>query len=286
MINTDPLSLVFIFCFLLGFGFFLVTALLGSLGGHAHAGGHAHIGGHAHVGNHGHIGGHAHTVTHSGGHAHVTQAHAHAGSHAQTPAHTTGQQAGNQQQDQGQHGGFALFAYLNPTSVGLFLLGFGLFGYFFHNLTSVTATLSLLLAIMSGIVLAIALLALLNRIFANAEGSTELDVVDRTGMLGKVSLTIPEKGLGEIIYTSPSGLHKSIPARSIDAQRIARDQEIVVVNYEHGIAEVDTWEHFMHEEASVAYPTPSNELAQLRALLDESSPSEMEMVMRQEPQKE
>lgn len=139
---------------------------------------------------------------------------------------------------------------------------------------------------MSGIVLAIALLALLNRIFANAEGSTELDVVDRTGMLGKVSLTIPEKGLGEIIYTSPSGLHKSIPARSLDSQRIARDQEVVVVNYEHGIAEVDTWEHFMHDEVNSTHPTSSDELAQLRTLLDASNSSEMEMVMRQEPQKE
>ncbi len=275
LIATDPLSLVFIFCFLLGFGFFLVTALMG---GHGHSHGGAHVGGHAHVGPH--VGGHAHTGV---------QVRTHAGSRVPTPAHGVGQQSGNQQaqaQTQGQHGGFTLLAYLNPTSIGLFLLGFGLFGYFFHNLTSVAASLSLLLAIISGVVLAAVLLALLNRIFAGAEGSTELDVVDRTGMLGKVSLTIPEKGLGEIIYTSPSGLRKSIPARSFDNQRIARDQEVVVVNYEHGIAEVDTWEHFMHEEVGVAHPVPADELVQLRALLDAPSPTEMEMVMHQEPQKE
>lgn len=283
MIATDPLSLVFIFCFLLGFGFFLISALLGSLGhghagSHAHAGGHIHAGGHVHVGGHTHVGGHIH----AGGHAH------HVAGHTHTSAQASGHQAGNQHNAQGQnqHGGFSLLTYLNPTSIGFFLLGFGLFGYFFHNLTNVAVSLSILLAIGSGIVLAFLLLVLLNRAFAHAEGSTELDVVDRTGMLGKVSITIPEKGLGEIIYTSPGGVRKSIPARGFNGQSVTRDQEVVVVNYQNGVAEVDTWDHFMQEEVSVPYATTSNELAQLHALLDASSSVEMEMMMHQEKQKE
>ncbi len=269
MIAHDPLSLVFIFCFLLGFGFFLLTALLGSHGhGHVHAGGHAHIGGHVHV----HAGHHAGASMH-------TQAHG--------ASHVAGQQGGQQQQTQAQQGNdFSPFAYLNPTSIGLFLLGFGLFGYFFHNLTDLTASLSLVLAIASGIVLAFLLLSLLNRIFANVEGSTEQDVADRTGMLGRVSLTIPEKGIGEIIYTSPGGLRKSIPARGLNNQRVERDQEVVVVNYQNGVAEVDTWEHFMHEEAHTVDSTTLDEMAKLRSLLNESSPSEIEMIMRTESQKE
>lgn len=256
MIATDPLSLVFIFCFLLGFGFFLISALSGHGHGHTHVGGH--VGGHAHVAGHAHAG-------------------VNAPVHAQ--AHTGGQQA------QGQQVTFELGAYLNPTSIALFLVGFGLFGYIFHNQTSTTTLWSLLLGTGSGIVLAAVLLALLSRIFAGAEGSTELDVVDRTGMLGKVSLTIPERGLGEIIYTSPGGLRKSIPARGLNNQTIARDQEVVVVNYANGVAEVDTWEHFLQEGVSTAQTAP-NELAQLRTLLDNSNPPEMEMIMRQEPRKE
>ena len=271
MIANDPLSLVFIFCFLLGFGFFLVAALSGHGHGHAHAGGHMHIGGHAHVGGHVHVAGHAHAGAHAG--------------HAHTPTHAGGQQASSSQQAQSQSTGFELGAYLNPTSIALFLVGFGLFGYIFHNQTSATLVWSLLLGAVGGLILAAVILALLSRIFAGAEGSTELDVVDRTGMLGKVSITIPEKGLGEIIYTSPGGVHKSIPARGLDSQGIARDQEVVVVNYENGVAEVDTWEHFMQEGVSTSQATP-DELAQLRALLDSSSLPEMEMIMRQEPQKE
>lgn len=283
MLAQDPLSLAFIFCFLLGFGFFLITALLGSHGHHGHAGGHAHVSGHAHGGGHAHVSSHAGSHAHVSSHAHTAGAHTHVNGHAQTSNHAhTGQQA----QAQGHQGHFSLFAYLNPNSLGLFLLGFGLFGYVFHNLTNVTATASIIFAITAGIVLAAALLSLLNRVFANAEGSTELDVVDRTGMLGKISITIPDHGLGEIIYTSPGGVHKSVPARSLNGQRIVRDQEVVVVNYQNGVAEVDTWEHFMHEEGNASPKPTSDELTELRAVLDASNPLTMEMLMHQESQKE
>ncbi len=267
MIAHDPLSLVFIFCFLLGFGFFLAAGLMGGHG-HAHAG-HIHM----------HLPGIHHAPVHVGGHA-----PAHAPTHAGgTHSASSGQQG---MQNAAQHTQFSMFSYLNPTTIALFLLGFGFFGYFFHNITNLVVPFTLILATCGGLAIAVLLLLALNRLFAVSEGSTELDVVDRTGMLGKVSITIPEKGIGEIIYTSPGGVHKSIPARSLDNQRVERDQEVVVVNYQNGIAEVDTWEHFMHGETHAADPATLDELAQLRSLLSESDASEIQMVMRQEQQKE
>lgn len=263
MIAHDPLSLVFIFCFLLGFGFFLVAGLMGGHG-HAHAG-HIHL----------HLPGIQHAPAHIGGHA-----------PAPAPSHAGGANGEHQgAQHAGQQAHFSLFSYFNPTTVALFLLGFGFFGYFFHNITNLAVSLTLLLATGGGLLIAALLLMALNRLFANSEGSTELDVVDRTGMLGRVSITIPEKGIGEIIYTSPGGIRKSIAARSLDNQRLERDQEVVVVNYQNGIAEVDTWEHFMHGEMHATDPTTLDELAQLRSLLNESEASEMGMVMHQEMQK-
>lgn len=239
---SDPFSLVFIFCFLAGFGFFIASAFLGSHG-HSHAHGTGHVAGHAHAA------GHAHTAVHShvAGHAHAQITHAtdtdgHPRLHA--PIHVHGNlhdpQAGTMQTR------FSFFAYLNPMSIALFLLGFGFFGYFFHNLTNLAASLTLVLAVSGGLVITALLLLMLNRLFANSEGSTEQDVADRTGMIGKVSITIPEKGIGEIIYTSPGGLRKSSPARGLSDQRLERDLEVVVVNYQDGVAEVDTWEHFIH----------------------------------------
>src|SRR6266516_4547914 len=193
MIATDPLSLLFIACFLTGMLFFIVTALLGNLG-HGVTHGATH-----HAGlNIGHHAGGVHTVdTHTVSHG---------------PAHTSGQAAGS------------------------------------HSASHGTS--------------------------------------DRTGLLGKVSLTIQENGLGEIIYVSPGGMRKSIPARSIDGRRLERDQEVVVVNYQHGIAEVDTWDHFISEEGTPSGVSVSDELDKLRTLLDESSKADSQLVMRKDLQKE
>src|SRR5258707_261652 len=275
MIATDPLSLVFIFCFLLGFGFFLAVSLMGSHG-HASHGAHA---GHLHI----HLPGLHHApVAHGGGHA-TPASHA---AHAPNAHSATNSTASTANQQSAQQAQFSLAGYINPTSIALFLLGFGFFGYFFHNLTPLAVSLSLLLAIIGSVILTGVLFTLLSRLLANVEGSTEQDVVDRTGMLGKVSITIPEKGLGEIIYTSPAGMRKSIPALGLSSQRLERDLEVVVVNYQNGVAEVDTWEHYMHGEANLNNSSTSAELAQLHALLNQSGSIEMEMLMHQEHQAE
>src|SRR5579883_284801 len=175
MIATDPLSLVFIACFLVGLLFFIVTALLGNLGhGSAHSPGH-HTG--VHVGHHTavmHTSAHGHAIAH----APATNAHAHT-----STAHNSA-------------GGLAtFFSYVNITSVMFFLLGFGFFGYLFHTAGHLMSAVTLVLAGASGIIIAALLLLLLSRLFGDSEGATIQDVSDRTGLLGKVSLTIPEQGI-------------------------------------------------------------------------------------------
>lgn len=251
MIATDPLSLLFIGCFLLGLLYLLLTAFLGT--GH----------------------GHGHAMTHHGHHLH-TGAHQH--------AHTGGQADKHHQGTENSQ--FSLFAYLNPTSVVLFLLGFGFFGYLLHDTTDFTLPVVLLLAAISGLVIAGLLLALLSRLFGASEAATVQDVSDRTGLLGKVSITIQENNIGEILYVSPGGMRKSIPARSVDGRRLERDQEVVVVNYHRGVAEVDTWEHFVNHEDSEASRSDADDLATLQALFEETNKSDSEYVTRNESQKE
>jgi len=124
-------------------------------------------------------------------------------------------------------------------------------------------------------------------VFGDSEGATVQDVSDRTGLLGKVSIAIPKNGLGEIIYISPGGMRKSITARSIDGRRLERDQEVVVVNYQRGVAEVETWERFINEEEEAQGASPNvDELAKLRALLEESDKAESQLVIRKDLQKE
>ena len=263
MIATDPLSLLFIACFLTGLVFFIVTALLGNLGH-----------------------GTTHSVSHHSSVVHTTSTHT--ASHG--PAHTSGQTAGSHgtshahTSTQGHNQTF--LSFINPTAVMLFLFGFGFFGYLFHNTIQAVAAITLILASIGGVIIAALLLMLVGRIFGDSEGETVQDVSDRTGLLGKVSITIQENSLGEIIYVSPGGMRKSIAARSIDGRRLERDQEVVVVNYQHGIAEVDTWEHFIHEDGTPTEASYSNELEKLRTLLDSSSAEDSQLVMRKDLQKE
>jgi hypothetical protein len=270
MIANDPLSFLFIACFLIGLVYFIATAILGNLG-HAFAHGATH---HVDVGHHA---GGVHTTG-----AHVTHTVSHGAAH--TAGHAVSSHGTGQDSTQGDNQ--SLLSFVNPTSVMLFLLGFGFFGYLFHNTAHFVVTLTLVLAGAGGIVIAVLLLIMLSRLFRDSEGATVQDVSDRTGLLGKVSITIQEKGLGEIIYTSPGGMRKSIPARSIDGRRLERDQEVVVVNYQHGIADVDTWDHFISEEGAPLEASASDELDKLRALLDEASKADSQLVMRKDLQKE
>jgi len=216
---TDPLSLVFIACFLFGLHFLLVAGFLGNLG-HGHSIGHG-AAPHVHIG------------------------------HTTAPTHATPQLVKGPHITTTAHD-FSLFSYINPTSIVLFLLGFGFFGYALHTTTPFILPLILLLAIVSGCVLALLLLAFISRVFGASEGATIQDVSYRTGLLGRVSTTIQQNAMGEILYVSPGGMRKSIPARSSSGQRIERGQEVVVVGYQSGVAEVDSWESFVGKEEEIA----------------------------------
>jgi hypothetical protein len=238
MILTDSLSLLFIGCFVTGLLFLLITALVGhgdGLGHHSGATSHiGHVGGGSHIAHGVHVGG-----------AHVAQG-AHVAPHTgQSAAHTPHQDA------QGEH--FSVLAIVNPLNIALFLSGFGFLGYVLRSTAStIGLPLIIILAGIGALGIATVLIIMLNRIFGSATGTTIQDVSDRTGLLGKVNMTIPQQGIGEIIYVSPGGMRKSVPARSIDGRRLEREQEIVVVNYASGIAEVDTWDHFINQDASIS----------------------------------
>jgi len=185
-------------------------------------------------------------------------------------------------------GGLWLFGYLNPMSLALFLIGFGFLGYIFHNaMASLALQFTFAIAGVGGIILALVFLVLLSRIFGDSEGATVQDVSDRTGLLGKVNMAIPQNSIGEITYISPGGMRKSIPARSLDGQRLERDQEVVVVNYQNGIAEVDTWDHFINQEGiGITEGSQADQLVTQQSLIEESGRTDEAYVIREESQKE
>jgi len=261
-IATDPLSLVFIACFLFGLLFLVAASLLGSMGHGTHS---------------------IHSGAHAAGHIHVGTGH---NTHL---AHTT-QQSSVAKANSSPNNNFSLLAIANPMTIALFLLGFGFFGYVFHDTVGFMLPLTLVLALVCGVIVAGLLLAMLGRVFGDSEAETIQDVSDRTGLLGKVSITIKENSIGEVLYVSPGGMRKSVPARSTDGRRIERDQEVVVVNYQNGFAEVDTWDNFVnstdHADVSSDAVPDENSMEALRTLLEEPEKKDTQLVMRKDAQKE
>jgi membrane protein implicated in regulation of membrane protease activity len=232
MIATDPLSLVFLGCFLFAGLFLVVTTLLGVDHGHGISF-HGHIG-HVHLGGHG---GHAAHMAHANGHA-----SGHAGGHAGSPMDASS-----------SAGPTPLNSLLNVLADGLNLFSllallffFGLLGYLLHNFTNFGVTFSMLVALAIGFGAALLTGALMSRLFLLAESNyLSRDSSRLEGRLGQVSVNIRAGGLGEVIFTNVSGARTSVGARGQDGVAIPAGTEIVIIGYENGIASVQPWDSFM-----------------------------------------
>jgi len=65
------------------------------------------------------------------------------------------------------------------------------------------------------------------------------------GRLGTVTMAIRAGGAGEIIFTRKSGGRQSVGARSASGEAIAAGSEVVILDYQDGIASVQSWDDFM-----------------------------------------
>jgi len=179
---------------------------------------------------------------HDGGGLHVPAAHhdlgAAAGGDAGAAAH--GQDA------PAHHPGHGRFP-INITTVMSFLTWFGAVGFLLRSQSAVGALVTLLLAVLAGLLGAAAALALVVRLARWAEAAPPLAELRLPGTLARVSLPIRDGGIGEIIY-SKGGVRLSDGARSVDGRAIPRGTEVVILRYEQGIAYVEPFARLLAGE--------------------------------------
>ncbi len=260
MIATDPLSLVFIGCFVLSGTFLILSALLGAGAEDLHFGHFFH--GHA-----GHIGHTGHAAPGSAsGVMHHALPHGHAGAHAQGHAGATQSGHGHAAQSaQASHSFLSVvFGFLNLYAILAFLFWFGLIGYVLRNLTNFGSLVAFWGAVGVGLVGAVLVNMVMSRLMGHDDGALDEESSDLVGTLATVSLPIRAGGIGEVIYKKGTAGRKSIGARSVDGQAIPRDAEVVIVGYHKGIAQVQAWDSFLSE----ADPMESG----LRTMQKEGSP--------------
>jgi membrane protein implicated in regulation of membrane protease activity len=199
-------ELFYLICFVVGFAFTALSFLSGTLHFHFHLPhGHFHLGGHAG----GHAGGHG-AAHHGGGAAKGGQGH-------------------------GGH-----FPFFNPMSIAVFLAWFGGTGYLLVHLRHIWVFAGLALASFAGLTGAGIVFLFVAKFLMARDFTLDPADFDMIGVLGRVSNTIRDTGVGEIIFEQ-QGVRKACAARSESMEDIARDEEVVVTRYEHGVAYVRRW---------------------------------------------
>jgi membrane protein implicated in regulation of membrane protease activity len=92
------------------------------------------------------------------------------------------------------------------------------------------------------------------------KGEVEMDPADYRleGTVGKISVSIPTGGTGEILFEK-NGTRRSEAARAINASAIARGTEVVITKYADGFAIVQPWGEFLAERDALAAPAKKKE---------------------------
>ena len=238
MLATDPLSLLFIGCAVFSAAFLLVATLTGA--GHGHLL-HLHFGAHAtHVGH----------IAHAGHVAHAAHAaHSANGSHAAHGGHVaTGGESGSPSalQSAGAAVAGVLEQMVNLYGILVFLLIFGVLGYLLRNFGALPTVVTLLLALVVGLVCSGATSMLLARLFLlETPRSLTRESSRMEGRLAEVSIAVRAGGIGEVIYQGEAGGRHSIGARSSDGEPIPTGTSVVILDYEDGIARVQPWDRFL-----------------------------------------
>jgi membrane protein implicated in regulation of membrane protease activity len=236
----------FLGCFTFGALFTAITTLLGMA--------HTSVPG-ADVGHFGHIG-HV-RVPHAGGHGAGFGAHnGHVGA-GHAPAHAgTGHASAGQAAGQGPSMLALLLPFLNASSLLAFLTWFGAAGYLALRVGAWPLALALAVAAMIGLIGAVLIVLFMQKVQAGEISFTSADF-RLEGTLGRISVGIPEGGVGEVIFTK-AGRRRGEAARSTSSGAVARGTEVVILGYKAGVAHVQPWEELLRER-----PPPLDSAPQL-----------------------
>ena len=207
------LASFYLFCFLLGLTFSVLTFLAGAVHFHVHLPFHAHLpahGGSVHVGHVGH-------GAHGGGSGAAVKG--------------------------GSLRGGTHVSWFNASTTMAFLAWFGGAGYILTRTSHLVAAASLSLAAVAGLVAGTIVYRFMLKL-TYAGDSLMLDEDYRIeGCVGTLSLPIRQQGTGEVIF-SLGGVRRCAGARSEDGAPVDKGAEVVIERYEKGIAYVKRWEEF------------------------------------------
>jgi hypothetical protein len=124
---------------------------------------------------------------------------------------------------------------LNAMTIAAFLAWFGGAGFLLQRYSGLWSFFALVIAAGIGMIGAGVLAIYIGKYLVHEGEALDPADYEMVGMLGHVSSTVRPEGTGEMIY-SAAGTRRHVAVRSETGKAIARDVEVVVTRYEHGIA--------------------------------------------------
>jgi membrane protein implicated in regulation of membrane protease activity len=137
---------------------------------------------------------------------------------------------------------------LNFATLMAFLAWFGGTGYLLTSEFRWLTMPALTTATVGGLAGAAVMFWVMSRVLWSPRENMQSADFQMVGMLGRVSQSVREGGMGELVY-SHGGARHSCGARSADGGGIEKGQEVVVTAYDRGIATVRRWDDLMTDES-------------------------------------
>ena len=137
---------------------------------------------------------------------------------------------------------------MNFATLMAFLAWFGGTGYLLTSEFRWLTVPALTMAAVGGLAGAAVMFWLMSRVLWSPRENMQSADFQMVGVLGRVSQSVREGGMGELIY-SHGGARHSCGARSADGRAIEKGQEVVVTAYDRGIATIRRWDDLMTDES-------------------------------------
>lgn len=116
---------------------------------------------------------------------------------------------------------------LSGPVIATFVTGVGGGGTVAHYLLEWTTLPGILLAVGTGLVMAVAAFLALDLLFAKTQGGAEFAASEVSGRGAEVITAIPDNGVGEIAFLI-RGQRETAPARSVDGRAIPKGRTVTI----------------------------------------------------------
>ncbi len=241
---------VYVIAFFIGSGFIILSFFLGHMhdgdSGHGDPGhsGHLDMHGHANDMSHGQIGHGSHDHGHSH-HGDAENSHpSQSDTNPQSRGHLSTSSSQIAQNDLASNVGRVAFSLFSPMTMSLFLMFFGTVGYFSLKLFPAIGLLTLVPALVAGILAIKIFKRLISLMMNKLTGATQISEWAAVGQEAEVLSTIKNGSVGEISYIVGNKLHNGIARCSDKDAHIEKGSKVIITDLDGSTAIVEPQKDF------------------------------------------